>query len=420
MPVSLLNTDTSFPSFQEDTSTKERVEVLTNYLYMLLEELRYTFNNLGSENFNDKGLEEIGKTITEPLYVKVEKAIDKVDSASKAIAELSVDVSVNAAEIKTLTDWKTSTSSAISSIQQKADANASSISALTQWQNSTNQTLTSLTQTSSSQSASITALTQWKSSVSTTISSIEQTVNSNSANIKTLTQWKDSAGTTLSSIQQTATANGASISQIVNAVGDSTGRVTEASIVAAINSGASSVKIKADKIQMTGTTTFLTSEDVGDYGATEIAGNRISVKIAGAYDDGSTNLESDNGINFKYVLASGIERNFAKIFTSIDGRDSDTTSRYALNIHAAKFSSQYMGYVYPSLKLEAAGRVSITGQFGIYINAYDYYNGYLTLEAYDNIRIAPGKTHSQMTNSYYGYCFCTDGIYYNGTKILSV
>lgn len=55
--------------------------------------------------------------------------------------------------------------------------------------------------------------------------------------------------------------------------------VNTASIVAAVNNSGSEVKIKADKIQMTGTTTFLTASDVGTAGGTTINGSNITTGI---------------------------------------------------------------------------------------------------------------------------------------------
>ena len=68
MPNNLLTVDTAFPTFTPEQTTDEKLDVVTNYLYMLLEQLRYTLQNLGAGNFNDTELGEIGKIITEPIY----------------------------------------------------------------------------------------------------------------------------------------------------------------------------------------------------------------------------------------------------------------------------------------------------------------------------------------------------------------
>ena len=62
----------TFPTLTKEQSTDEKFEKITSYLYMLLEQLRYSMGNLDKENFNDAGLEEIANIITEPVYVQLE------------------------------------------------------------------------------------------------------------------------------------------------------------------------------------------------------------------------------------------------------------------------------------------------------------------------------------------------------------
>ena len=83
MPGNLLSADTSFPTFTPEQTNEQKLDVVTNYLYMLLEQLRYTLQNLGAGNFNDTELGEIGKIITEPIYIDLE-------NAAGAIADLTI------------------------------------------------------------------------------------------------------------------------------------------------------------------------------------------------------------------------------------------------------------------------------------------------------------------------------------------
>lgn len=83
MPGNLLSADTSFPTFTPEQTNEQKLDVVTNYLYMLLEQLRYTLQNLGSGNFNDTELDEIGMKITQPIYVDLE-------NAAGAIADLTL------------------------------------------------------------------------------------------------------------------------------------------------------------------------------------------------------------------------------------------------------------------------------------------------------------------------------------------
>ncbi len=93
MPVSLLNADTMFPSFTEDTPSSEKIDVVMNYLYMLLEELRYTFGNLGTENFNDASLDELSIQLTKPVYGKIEDIEGNVNELKLTSTGLNAKIS---------------------------------------------------------------------------------------------------------------------------------------------------------------------------------------------------------------------------------------------------------------------------------------------------------------------------------------
>lgn len=88
MPMmGLLDADVSFPTFTGQESEAEKTEKILNYLYMLIENLRYTLGNLDEENFSEGGIEEIGKVIREPLYMRLE-------GAEGAISELNIAADV--------------------------------------------------------------------------------------------------------------------------------------------------------------------------------------------------------------------------------------------------------------------------------------------------------------------------------------
>lgn len=72
MPSNILAADVLFPHLTEKQSTDEKFTVVTDYLYMLLEQLRYTLANLGEGNFNETELQNIGNVITQPVYVQLQ------------------------------------------------------------------------------------------------------------------------------------------------------------------------------------------------------------------------------------------------------------------------------------------------------------------------------------------------------------
>ena len=89
MPGNLLSADIAFPTFTAGQSTDEKLGVVTNYLYMLLEQLRYTMANLGAGNFNDTELAEIGETITKPISIKLEDAEGNISALTILAGQLT-------------------------------------------------------------------------------------------------------------------------------------------------------------------------------------------------------------------------------------------------------------------------------------------------------------------------------------------
>ncbi len=114
MPGNLLNADIGFPQFDGSESTDGKISVITNYLYTLLEQMRYTLGNLDIGNFNDTGFDEIAKRITAPITVDL-KSVDEditelqltakglelsIGNANKSIAQLSLGAEALAARVE--------------------------------------------------------------------------------------------------------------------------------------------------------------------------------------------------------------------------------------------------------------------------------------------------------------------------------
>ena len=71
MPGDILNADIGFPHFTGGETTEDKIGQISNYLYMLLEQLRYNFGNIGPENFTESSITELTKIIEKPLMVTV-------------------------------------------------------------------------------------------------------------------------------------------------------------------------------------------------------------------------------------------------------------------------------------------------------------------------------------------------------------
>ncbi len=89
MPSNILTADTSFPNLGAYKTADEKFEKISSYLFMLLEQLRYSLANLGEENFNETALEDIAKIIREPVYVELKNANDEIASLAVTAEGLS-------------------------------------------------------------------------------------------------------------------------------------------------------------------------------------------------------------------------------------------------------------------------------------------------------------------------------------------
>lgn len=123
MPSNLLNADTSFPQFTSQTSDGEKIEQITSYLFMLLEQLRYSLANLDKDNFNEAGLDELGKIIIDPVYVRLEGAegdIHELNVTAQLLSSRIEDAEGNVSSLQ-------QTAQSLSSRIQDAEGNVSTL-----------------------------------------------------------------------------------------------------------------------------------------------------------------------------------------------------------------------------------------------------------------------------------------------------
>lgn len=135
MPSNMLTTDTSFPQLTDKQTTDEKFSVITNYLYMLLEQLRYSMANLGRENFNDAEFNSIANIITEPVYLQLKDVDGNLASLTITAEQLisrMTDAEGNISVLQQTADSLTSrisdTEGNVSVLQQTAQALSTQIS----------------------------------------------------------------------------------------------------------------------------------------------------------------------------------------------------------------------------------------------------------------------------------------------------
>lgn len=319
--------------------------------------------------------------------------------------------------------WSDGTTEAMAYFKAYADANESKWEAYAQWKDDTTNSIASITGRVSANESSISSLASWKSNTAdaaiSSIAGIQQTANANKASIDQITAWKtetaDGAIESISSIQQQANANGARIGLLVNSGGTGLNSSAAGIIVEAINNAASSIKISADHIQISGETEFITAADLSDSGSTVVSGNRISLVTQLGY---STSMSQ-----FAFMLRTST-RDFPMGY--INGGDigsgEENDARFRLQFLTEAFT--YSGATYkPAIYMRSAGGVSIISNgdpSGIYVSSN---RSYITLDAMENTRIRASTTYLNMGNtgamaaSSKDYVFCKDGIYYNGINI---
>lgn len=93
MPSNWLYIDTNFPSFTQKESTSDKIETMQDYLYMLVEQLRYTLHNLDLSNMNKAATDEFVKTITEPICARIEDAEGNLTQLSITVSGLNARIS---------------------------------------------------------------------------------------------------------------------------------------------------------------------------------------------------------------------------------------------------------------------------------------------------------------------------------------
>lgn len=71
MPNNFMAIDQGLPRFTGEESLEQRVKMLQDYQYQLVEQLRYALQHLDTRNMNMDAMGEWGGTLTEPLYASL-------------------------------------------------------------------------------------------------------------------------------------------------------------------------------------------------------------------------------------------------------------------------------------------------------------------------------------------------------------
>lgn len=102
MPTTFQLVETTFPN-GEGKNTQEQINGVYDYLFVLLEQLRYTLFNLDGSNINQNALSEFIKNISEPIYAKIEdtdKNVNELSITAKGLAGRIGDAEGNITQLQ--------------------------------------------------------------------------------------------------------------------------------------------------------------------------------------------------------------------------------------------------------------------------------------------------------------------------------
>lgn len=116
MPSNWLYIDTNFPSFTQKESANDKIETMQDYLFMLVEQLRYTLHNLDLSNMNKAAADGFVKTITDPIYGEIADAEGNITRIALAAEGLAARISDAEGNITQLQATATGLQASISSL----------------------------------------------------------------------------------------------------------------------------------------------------------------------------------------------------------------------------------------------------------------------------------------------------------------
>lgn len=315
------------------------------------------------------------------------------------------------------------TGNSIASIIVKTNENSASIKAFAEWKDGTGtDSLAGFVANATKDFATISMLAQYTTTdevnglISNAKAGIISEARQGMATISMLASYTTT--TDVNNLISSATAGiiaeaqeGMATVSMIASVTDNQGDITAASIVAAVNKdNDSSVKIKADKVDITG---FVTFSDLEDDGASTINGNNISL-ISDRYGD------SESSITFKKKISTGNStQDFFKLYTVDNSVENDDEARFAVKLEAYRVRATD-GYTYGTALKLIGSSISIEPAQTFYVSSL-----YATIDSERGLGIRARKTGTQLENLLPNgkvadtYYFCTDGIYYGDAKILS-
>ena len=118
MPANWLYMDAKFPDFDGDISTEDKLAQVQNYLYLLVEQMRYTMQNLDTTNMNQNALNSWEEAITKPLYLMLEGEGERLTQLSVTADGLTAMVQSQQQQVQEVKDAQEDAQNALEGLDQ--------------------------------------------------------------------------------------------------------------------------------------------------------------------------------------------------------------------------------------------------------------------------------------------------------------
>ena len=180
MPSNWLYIDTMFPSFTGEEDLEERVTTIQDYMFMLVEQLRYTLHNLDLANLNAAAVDQFQDLLTEPIYARLEEDDGRLtqlaitaDGLAGQISDAEGDITALQATAQGLSAQITDAEGDITALQATAQGLSAQIASAEGEILSLQATASGLSSTVADQQGQITSLIQTVDSFSLSVSNGE-------------------------------------------------------------------------------------------------------------------------------------------------------------------------------------------------------------------------------------------------------
>lgn len=93
MAGNIVDFDAGYQAISGEGEPAEEIRNVKDYLFVLLEQLRYVLRNIGLENLNESAVKELSKLITDPVYARIEDDEGKLTEVGIEAGKISLLVS---------------------------------------------------------------------------------------------------------------------------------------------------------------------------------------------------------------------------------------------------------------------------------------------------------------------------------------